>query len=69
MLVVSEKFKRRGIGKFAVEFAAQYLKHRGYRYINLQTTIDNSVALNLYGNYGFIIVNQSTTKITMCKEV
>ena len=69
MLVVSEKFKHQGIGKFAVEFAAQHLKRRGYRYINLQTTIDNSVALNLYGNYGFIIVNQSATKITMCKEV
>ena len=69
MLVVSEKFKHQGIGKFAVEFAAQHLKRRGYRYINLQTTIDNSVALNLYGNYGFIIINQSATKITMCKEV
>lgn len=69
MLVVSEKFKRQGIGKFTVEFAAQYLKHRRYRYINLQTTIDNSVALNLYSNCGFTIVNQSSTKITMRKEV
>lgn len=69
MLVVSEKFKRQGIGKFSVEFAVQYLKHRGYRYINLQTTTDNSVALSLYSNCGFTIVNQSTSKVTMCKEV
>ncbi len=69
MLVVPEKFKRQGIGKFAVEFAAQYLKHRGYRYIKLQTTTDNSAALSLYSKCGFTIVNQSTTKITMCKEV
>ncbi len=69
MLVVSEKFKRQGIGKFTVEFAAQYLKRCEYRYINLQTTIDNSVALSLYSNCGFTIVNQSATKITMCKEV
>ena len=63
MLVVPEKFKRQGIGKFAVEFAAQYLKHRGYRYIKLQTTTDNSAALSLYSNCGFTIVNQSSTKI------
>lgn len=69
MLVVSEKFKHQGIGKFAIEFAAQYLKHRGYRYIKLQTTTDNSVALSLYSNCGFTIVNQSSTKNTMCKEV
>lgn len=69
MLVVSEKFKHQGIGKIAVEFAVQYLKHREFRYINLQTTIDNSVALSLYSNCGFTIVNQSSTKITMCKEV
>ncbi|MBR5562044.1 MAG: GNAT family N-acetyltransferase [Clostridia bacterium] len=69
MLVVSEKFKHQGIGKFTVEFATQYLKHRGYRYIKLQTTTDNSAALSLYSKCGFIIVNQSTTKITMCKEV
>lgn len=69
MLVVSEKFKHQGIGKFAVEFAAQHLKHRRYRYINLQTTIDNSAALSLYSECGFTIVNQSTAKITMCKEV
>lgn len=69
MLVVSEKFKHQGIGKFAVEFATQYLKHRGYRYIKLQTTTDNSAALSLYSNCGFTIVTQSTTKIMMCKEV
>lgn len=69
MLVVSEKFKHQGIGKFTVEFAAQYLKHRGYRYIKLQTTTDNSAALSLYSKCDFTIVNQSTTKITMCKEV
>ncbi len=68
MLVVSEKFKRQGIGKFAVEFAAKYLKHRGYRYIKLQTT-DNEATLHLYSKCGFTIFNQSATKITMCKEV
>ena len=69
MLVVADKYKHQGVGKFAVEFAVQYLKHRGCKYINLKTTIDNSVALSLYDKSGFRIVNQSATKITMCKEV
>lgn len=69
MLVVADKYKHRGVGKFAVEYAIQYLKYRGYRYIKLQTTTDNSVALSLYNKYGFTVINQSSTKITMRKEV
>ena len=69
MLVVSNEFKHQGVGKFAVEFASQYLKQRGYKQVKLHTTEDNLVAIGLYSKCGFSIVGKSKAEITMCKEV
>lgn len=69
MLVVSDEFKSQGVGKFAVEFAIQYLKQRGYKQVKLHTTKDNLVAIGLYSKCGFSIVDKSKAEITMCKEV
>ena len=69
MLVVQDKFKNQGVGKFAVEFAIQYLKQHGYKQIKLHTTKDNLVAIGLYSKCGFSIVGKSKAEITMCKEV
>ena len=69
MLVVSDIFKYQGVGKFAVEFAIQYLKQCGYKQVKLHTTKDNLIAIGLYSKCGFSIVGKSEAKITMCKEV
>ena len=69
MLVVSNEFKHQGVGKFAVEFAIQYLKQRGYKQVKLHTTEDNLVAIGLYSKCEFSIVGKSEAEITMCKEV
>lgn len=69
MLVVSDEFKSQGVGKFAVEFAIQYLKQLGYKQVKLHTTKDNLVAIGLYSKCGFRIVDKSKAEITMCKEV
>ena len=69
MLVVSNEFKHQGVGKFAVEFAIQYLKQRGHKQVKLHTTKDNLVAIVLYSKCGFSIVGKSKAEITMCKEV
>ena len=69
MLVVQDKFKHQGVGKFVVEFAIQYLKQRSYKQVKLHTTKDNLVAIRLYNKYGFRIVGKSKAEITMCKEV
>ncbi len=69
MLVVAEEFKHQGVGKFATEFAVTYLKQRGYKQIKVQTTEDNLTAIKLYNKCGFIVANQSLTKIIMCIEV
>lgn len=56
MLVVSDKYKRQGVGKFAVEYAFEYLHSKGFNQIGVQTTKDNVAAINLYKKYGFNIV-------------
>lgn len=56
MLVVSDKYKHQGVGKFAVEFAFEYLHSKGFNQIGVQTTKDNVAAINLYKKYGFNIV-------------
>lgn len=53
MLVVSEKYKHKGVGTFAVGFAIDYLKSKGFTQIGLHTTEDNIIAVNLYCKFGF----------------
>ena len=69
MLVVSEKFKRQGIGKFAVEFSINYLKQRKFQEIKLHTTADNFAAIELYQKCGFVIIESKANRLTMIKEV
>ncbi|MBQ3095708.1 MAG: GNAT family N-acetyltransferase [Clostridia bacterium] len=69
MLVVSEKFKHQGIGKFAVEFSINLLKQRGFKEIKLYTTEDNYVAIELYQKCGFVIIESKANRLTMIKEV
>ena len=69
MLVVSEKFKHQGIGKFAVEFSINLLKQRGFKEIKLKTTTDNFAAIELYQKCGFVIIESKANRLTMIKEV
>ncbi len=64
MLVVSEKFKHQGVGKFAVDFAIEYLAKRGYQHINLHTTADNLSAIRLYEKSGFRLIENKEYKLT-----
>ena len=58
MLVVSDKYKRQGVGKFAVEYAFEYLHSKGFNQIGVQTTKDNIAAINLYKKCGFRIAER-----------
>ena len=64
MLVVSEKFKHQGVGKFALKFAIDYLAKRGYQHIKLHTTEDNSPAIRLYEKSGFRLIENKEYKLT-----
>ena len=58
MLVVTDKYKHQGVGKFAVEFAFEYLHSKGFNQIGVQTTKDNIAAINLYEKCGFRIAER-----------
>ncbi len=53
MLFVSEKYHRRGIGRFAVSYAENFIKNRGFTSVAIQTTDDNTPARNLYEKCGY----------------
>ena len=55
MLVVSVKFHRQGIGKYAVNFAEEYIKSKGIKKVGIRTTEDNFTAQALYKKCGYII--------------
>ena len=55
ILVVADKYKHQGVGKFAVEFAFEYLHSKSFNQIGVQTTEDNNAAKNLYMKCGFSI--------------
>ena len=69
MLVVSEKFKHQGVGKFAVSYAVEYLTGRGYELCKLQTTKDNPPAINLYKKCGFELTEAKAENLTFCKKL
>lgn len=55
MLVVSDKHHRQGIGSYAIEFAEEFVKQKGYKWISIHTTDDNIPAQNLYKKCGYTV--------------
>ena len=69
MLVVSEAFKHQGVGKYAVEFAVDYLTQKGHSQIKIQTSTDNLPAINLYTKLKFKQIETKKHKIIFSKEI
>lgn len=59
MLIVEPKFRRRGAGGFAVNFALKFLAKRGKKLAKIKTTEDNFPALSLYQSLGFFVSESS----------
>lgn len=53
MLVVDERHRRRGAGKFALEYAEDFIRSKGKNKICVNTTADNIPARNLYSGRGY----------------
>lgn len=58
MLVVSPKFQRQGIGKFAVRYAEEYCQTNGKKKLFIKTTTDNIPAQKLYNKCGYMISDE-----------
>ena len=55
MLVVDAKLHRQGVGTYAVNFAEEYIKSKGFKKVGIRTTEDNLTAQALYKKCGYII--------------
>lgn len=53
MLFISEQYHRQGIGIFAVSYAEDFIKGKGFSSIAIQTTQDNVPARTLYEKCGY----------------
>lgn len=59
MLFVAKEFHRQGIGSFAVKYAEEYVKSKGFSAIAVQTDTDNTPAQNCCLKCGFQAIEQN----------
>lgn len=59
MLVVHEKYRKQGVGSFAMNFVNELALSTGRRHINIHTTADNKAALALYKKSGYTVTAES----------
>lgn len=55
MLAVSNNMHRQGVGSFAVQFAEEFVREKGFAKICIHTTDDNIPAQNLYQKCGYAV--------------
>lgn len=58
MLVVHNKFRRQGIGKYAIEYTEELVKREGFTTVKIHTTEDNNAALKFYSSMGYEIIEK-----------
>lgn len=54
-LAVGTRWRRQGAGRYAVEYAADFLRARGFAEVRLHTTQDNLAAQDLYRACGYAV--------------
>lgn len=59
MLVVHETFQQQGIGSYAVRFAEDFIRSKGFHAVGIHTNVDNIAAQNLYKKLGYTITEQN----------
>lgn len=59
MLIVHEKFQHQGIGSFAVRFAEDFARAKGFNAVGIHTNVDNTIAQNCYKKLGYTIIKES----------
>lgn len=68
MLFIAKDFQRQGIGTFAIAYAENYAKERGFRSIAIQTDEDNLPAQNCYLKCGYAAYKKGNT-MKFCKKL
>lgn len=68
MLFVAKNFQRQGVGSFAIRYAEQYSKEKGFGSVSVQTDIDNLAAKSCCLKCGYRMYEQ-TSKIQFRKAL
>lgn len=68
MLVVRKTLQRCGAGSFAVRYAEDFARVRGFRELGIHTTLDNEIALGCYTKLGYR-VSRDETQYTFRKKL
>ena len=63
MLVVSDQHQRQGVGRYAVAFAEDYVRQKGFRQIAIHTTEDNLPAQHLYHQCGYEVAGHEVCEM------
>ncbi len=69
MLCVANGFEGKGIGKFLLQTSLLNVRELGFKTYSLEVNKNNLTAINLYTNYGFVIVETKDKTFIMKKDV
>jgi ribosomal protein S18 acetylase RimI-like enzyme len=58
MLVVHERYQHHGVGSFAIRYAEDFAKARGFTVMSIHANIENAPALNCYKKAGYVITEE-----------
>ena len=56
-IFIKEKFRRKYIGKYLLEYFKEFVKDNGYSKIEVTTMINNDIAIEFYEEYNFKKIN------------
>jgi ribosomal protein S18 acetylase RimI-like enzyme len=69
LLCVKQEYRKLGIGKEIMIHCISKIKRSGMKYIKIETNSDNYIAIKLYENLGFKIVNTMNNTDYLTREL
>jgi ribosomal protein S18 acetylase RimI-like enzyme len=58
MLVVHENYHRQGVGSYAISYAEEYIREKGFTAMGIHTNAENTPAINCYKRAGYFITDE-----------
>jgi ribosomal protein S18 acetylase RimI-like enzyme len=59
MLVVYENYQRQGVGSFAIQYAEDFVREKGFTAMGIHANAENTAAVNCYKKAGYVIIEES----------
>jgi ribosomal protein S18 acetylase RimI-like enzyme len=58
MLVVHENYHRQGVGSYAISYAEEYIREKGFTAMGIHANTENTPAVNCYKKAGYVITEE-----------